>query len=140
MNVSRRVLLTSALAIVVAATLGGILLGLLLSPPPSQVEPVATIRLKLIDPPPEVAYAVTQVDISQFPIIGEVLLAFDDPSCCEAARIIGGTLFYDVAEEEGLAVTEYLRERYEALNPPPGPYEVALEYQLRYLRWSLLVT
>ncbi len=102
---------------------------------------MATIRLKPLDPVPDVAYSVTQDDVNRFPRLGEVLAAYDNPSCCADARRADDTLFFDVPEGEGLELTTYLLERYEALGPPSErSYEVALQYEAQYYQWSLLVS
>lgn len=97
----------------------------------------ASVSLRRVDPPPEVAYSVTSEDLVQYPLLERILSAFGNPDCCREARMFDGTLFFAVDESEVMALHIYLVEQYEALDPPPTSYTVALEFEGIHYSWDL---
>lgn len=97
----------------------------------------AVIYLQPLDPAPPVAYAVTPADIARFPLLGTVLHAYGHTGCCPEARMEGETLLFTVPEVEALDLHDYLINSYEALDPPPALYTVALLYEGAYYQFEV---
>lgn len=134
----RKLFLVVTVTALVVGTVGFLVFSLLINTG-AQDQLKAAISVRRLDPAPAAAYSVTSEDIMQYPLIEKVLNAYDDPDCCPEATRVDGNLTFRVSEAEGLEVSSYLLEQYEALDPPPTSYAIAIEYNGTYYSWELSV-
>jgi len=128
------------------ALVAAIVLIMLALQPARPVEPSGPaldsgIILRRLNPIPEAAYRITENDMMRFPLIGRVLRAYENPACCPEAEFSDtGNLVFMAAEDEAMAVHEYLHSQFRAVSSSAAEYTTIVEHQGRFFEWMTVVT